>query len=63
MIVGMSTIFSISDQSMALVPTLMYSFSQNVDIYAYLNWNIGKEGTFFAKTMGNGGFVRVRIYF
>lgn len=32
-----STIYSISDNSLALVPTVMYSFSQNVDIYAYLN--------------------------
>lgn len=60
---GISTIYSLSDHSMALVPTVMYSFSQNVDIYAYLNWNVGREGTFFAKTMGNGGFIRVRVYF
>jgi hypothetical protein len=63
MTVGISTIYSISDHSLALVPTVMYSFSQNVDIYAYLNWNVGEEGKYFAKTMGNGGFVRVRIYF
>lgn len=61
--VRMSTIYSLSDHSLALVPTVMYSFSQNVDIYAYLNWNLGKEGRYFAKTMGNGGFIRVRIYF
>jgi len=63
MTAGMSTIYSISDNSLALVPTVMYSFSQNVDIYAYLNLNIGREGTFFANTMGKGGFIRVRIYF
>jgi hypothetical protein len=60
---GLSTIYSISDNSAALVPTVMYSFSQNVDVYAYLNWNVGKEGTYFAGSMGNGGFIRVRIYF
>jgi hypothetical protein len=63
MTVGLSSIYSLSDHSLSLVPTVMYSFSQNVDIYAYLNWNTGKEGKFFAKTMGNGGFVRVRVYF
>ncbi|MBD3412945.1 MAG: hypothetical protein GF421_00745 [Candidatus Aminicenantes bacterium] len=63
MTVSLSSIISISDHSMALVPTVMYSFSQNVDIFAYLNLNVGKEGTYFANTMGNGGFVRVRVYF
>lgn len=60
---GLSTIYSISDNSAALVPNVMYSFSQNVDVYAYLNWNVGKEGTYFSGSMGNGGFIRVRIYF
>lgn len=61
--VGITNLYSISDKSLALVPTFIYSFSQNVDIYAYLNLNVGKKGKAFAKTMGNGGFVRVRIYF
>jgi len=63
MTVGLSAICSLTDHSLALVPTVMYSFSQNVDIYAYLNWNTGKQGTYFANTMGNGGFIRVRVYF
>ena len=63
MTVGMSAVCSLSDHSLALVPMVMYSFSQNVDIYGYLNWNTGKQGTYFARTMGNGGFVRVRVYF
>jgi len=63
MSVGISTIYSISDNSLALVPTLNYSFSDNVEIYAYLNFNIGKEGKVFAKTMGNGGMIRARVYF
>ena len=60
---GLSTIYSISDNSFALVPTLSYSFSDNVDIFAYLNLNFGKEGRVFSKNMGNGGLIRVRIYF
>ena len=61
--VGVSTIYSLSDKSMALVPTLNYSFSDNVEIFAYLNLNFGSEGKVFSKKMGNGGLVRVRVYF
>jgi len=61
--VGLSTIYSISDGSIALVPTLNYSLSDNVDIFAYLNLNFGKEGKLFSKSMGNGGLIRARVYF
>ena len=61
--VGLSAIYSLSDKSAALVPTLNYSFSDNVEIFAYLNFNLGQEGKVFSKTMGNGGLIRVRVYF
>ncbi len=61
--VGVSAIYSLSDKSMALVPTLNYSFSDNVEIFAYLNLNFGAEGKVFSKQMGNGGLIRVRVYF
>ena len=61
--IGLSTIYSLSDKSMALVPTLSYSFSDNVEIFAYLNLNIGQEGKAFSKETGNGGLIRVRVYF
>ena len=61
--VGISTIYSISDNSFALVPTLSYSLSDNVEVFAYLNINFGKEGKVFAKNMGNGGVIRARVYF
>jgi len=57
------TIYSISDNSFALVPTLNYSLSDNVEVFAYLNINFGKEGKVFAKNMGNGGMIRARVYF
>lgn len=60
---GSSFIYSISDNSLAIVPTLNYSFSENMDIIAYLNTNTGKEGTVFSKNSGDGGIVRARIYF
>jgi len=60
---GSSTIYSISDNSLALVPTLNYSLSENLDIMAYLNLNLGKEGAAFSKNTGNGGLLRARVYF
>ncbi|UCE08808.1 MAG: hypothetical protein JSW07_14900 [bacterium] len=60
---GLSSIYSISDNSLALVPTFDYSFSQNMDIMAYLNFNFGKDGTAFSKLQGNGGLLRARVYF
>jgi hypothetical protein len=61
--VGLQTVYCISDNSLAFVPTLGYSISDNVEIYAYLNFNLGKEGTVYGKTMGNGGLLRLRAYF
>ena len=60
---GLSTIFCITDGSFVLVPTFEYSLSDNVDIFAYLNLNFGKEGTNYDKSLGRGGMVRARIYF
>jgi coproporphyrinogen III oxidase-like Fe-S oxidoreductase len=60
---GASSIFSISDKSLAVVPTLNYSFSENMDIMAYLNFNFGREGTVYSKISGNGGLLRARVYF
>jgi len=60
---GFSSIYSISDNSVALIPTLNYSLSENVDIMAYLNFNIGKDGKAYAHTLGRGGMIRVRVYF
>jgi len=60
---GISSIHSISDNSLALVPTLNYSLSENMDVMAYLNFNFGKEGTAYSKLSGNGGLLRARVYF
>lgn len=61
--VGLQTVFCFSDGSLAFVPTLGYSLSDNVEIYAYLNFNLGKEGTVYGKNMGNGALIRLRAYF
>jgi len=60
---GLSTVYSLSDGSLALVPTLMYSFSENIDMMAYINYNFGSEGKVFGKNTGNGGLLRARVYF
>lgn len=60
---GASSIYSISDNSFALVPMLNCNYSDNLDIMAYLNFNFGKEGTAYSKETGNGGILRARFYF
>jgi hypothetical protein len=59
--IGLISITSLSDGSLALVPTLNWSYSENVDITAYANMNIGKSGTAYADDSGSGGLLRVRI--
>lgn len=60
---GLMNIISLSDGSVAVVPTMNWSFSENVDITAYVNMNIGSEGKSFSESQGNGGLIRARIYF
>lgn len=61
--VGFSGIYCLSDGSIALVPALNWSFSDNVEVLAYLNIYAGKEGTVYSPSLGNGGLLRVRVYF
>ncbi|MQY78656.1 MAG: hypothetical protein GH151_05575 [Bacteroidetes bacterium] len=60
---GLSTIVSISDKSLALVPMMNYSIFENVDLLFYLNFYLGEEGTAYASNLGNGGLIRARVYF
>ena len=60
---SLSTIYVISDQSAAIVPTLNYNLFENVDVFVYLNFYTGKEGAVFNKKLGNGGLIRARVYF
>ncbi|MBN1223500.1 MAG: hypothetical protein JXB23_09640 [Candidatus Aminicenantes bacterium] len=60
---GLTNLVSLSDGSFAFVPTLFYCLGDNVEVYAYLNINMGKEGTAYAKSLGNGGLIRIRVYF
>ncbi|MFC2168300.1 hypothetical protein ACFLRW_04880 [Acidobacteriota bacterium] len=60
---GLSSIVCITDGSFVVIPTFEYSLSDNVDIFAYLNINVGKEGSNYDKSLGRGGMIRARIYF
>jgi len=60
---GLTGIFCLSDQSVALAPTFTYSLWENVDVMAYFSFNLGSSGTLYAKDLGNGGMLRARIYF
>ncbi len=61
--VGSSFIVSISDKSAAIVPTIEYSLFENIDLTLIANFYTGEEGTAFSSSLGNGGFVRARVYF
>ncbi|KPJ72655.1 hypothetical protein AMJ52_05630 [candidate division TA06 bacterium DG_78] len=61
--VGTSAIFSISDQSIALVPMVYYSIFENVELTLMFNLYIGEEGKVFSSSLGNGGLMRAQIYF
>jgi len=60
---SMSTVYNIADKSFVLVPTFFFNLMDNLDIFAYVNINFGKEGTNFAKDLGSGGMLRARFYF
>jgi len=56
-------IHSISDGSAAIVPTLYWTPFQEVELTAYLNLYTGEDGRAYAKNLGNGGLIRLRVYF
>ena len=61
--IASSAIVSLSDKSTAVVPMLTYNIFENVDLDLFVNYYLGKEGTVYAKNLGNGGMLRARVYF
>ena len=61
--IGMMSIASLSDGSAAIVPMLLYSLFEDVDLTAYANFYTGKSGRAYASNMGNGLLLRLRVYF
>jgi hypothetical protein len=60
---GIQNIAALSDGSVAIVPTAGYSLSDDVELFAYLNINVGAEGKAYGRNMGTGGLLRLRVYF
>ena len=56
-------IWCLSDGSLALVPTVNWSLSENLELSVFVNLNLGAEGTCYASSSGSGGMVRLRAYF
>lgn len=60
---GTSVITSLNDGSLSLIPSFTYSLFENVDLSLFLNFNLGKKGSNYDRTLGNGGTARLQIYF
>ncbi|MBN2102507.1 hypothetical protein JW835_00535 [bacterium] len=56
-------VIAAGDKSLALLPTLRSTPFENVELLAYGNLYLGKESAVFHRNLGNGGLVRMRIYF
>ncbi|TKJ37927.1 hypothetical protein CEE37_13260 [candidate division LCP-89 bacterium B3_LCP] len=61
--ISSSIIGCINDESVALVPQLNYSLFQDVELTVFGNLYMGNEGTMYSKDLGNGGQIRLRVYF
>lgn len=61
--VGSSAIISVNDGSFSIIPTLNYSLLENLELQGFINIAFGKNGTVFDKDFGNGGVLRMRLYF
>ncbi|MCK4223562.1 MAG: hypothetical protein KAX39_00175 [candidate division Zixibacteria bacterium] len=61
--IGGSALVSLSDGSIAFVPTALYSFSENVELTLIGNINVGKEGKAYGNNQGHSLLLRSRVYF
>jgi len=61
--IGGSTLISLSDGSIALVPTLLYSFHENIEFTLIGNVNFGEEGKAYGSSQGYSLLLRSRVYF
>ena len=60
---GCSIIFNLNDESIAVVPSIVYNIFENVDLTFFGNFYFGRSGTTYASNMGNGALARARVYF
>ncbi|OQX88950.1 hypothetical protein B6D60_00635 [candidate division KSB1 bacterium 4484_87] len=60
---SISGIYSFSDESSAVFPMIVYNLFEDVDLTFIGNFYLGKEGTAYAKNLGNGFMARAKVYF
>ncbi|NOZ60409.1 MAG: hypothetical protein GXO74_01880 [Calditrichaeota bacterium] len=60
---SISGIYSFSDESSAVFPMLVYNIFEDVDLTLIGNFYFGKDGTAYAKNLGNGFMARAKVYF
>ena len=61
--IGGSALVSLSDGSIALVPTVLYSLYENVELTLIGNINVGKDGKAYGSSQGHSLLLRSRVYF
>lgn len=61
--IGGSALVSLSDGSIAFVPTMSYSLYENVELTLIGNVNVGKEGKAYGTSQGHSLLLRSRVYF
>jgi hypothetical protein len=60
---GASVVYCITDESVVIVPQIMYSIFQDVELSVFGNLYIGGSGSTFNPDLGPGGLARLRVYF
>jgi len=63
LVLGFQCLLSLSDGSCSFVPLARYSLSDDTELFAYLNLNIGSEGKTYGCSLGRAGLLRLRVYF
>jgi len=63
MTASVSGLYSFSDNSYAVFPTLAYNIFENMDLTLIGNLYFGKKGTAYSENMGSGFLARARVYF
>jgi hypothetical protein len=62
MALGLAGLANLGDGSAVILPSVSYSFAENVDIFVQLVATVGPDGTEFG-TRGHAGLIRGRVYF
>ena len=61
--IGGSALISLSDGSIAFIPTVLYSLHENLELTLIGNINVGKEGKAYGSNQGHSLLLRSRVYF